>query len=176
MEAVRRKGGLPPHGGPTSRLCHKNCLGRWANLFLHCSPVHEAKGFGLVSNYHRTHEHAVGEYSLDSGAMARVLNSYKYSAHLYFSSTNMATPSSSESPPSLSDKTIQILKALHEHAFETMDIEYPWYMLWNECFTQLNMLYSDNDIHLTVGPQQQFTKRKHRKLSSAPGAFPIYLY
>jgi hypothetical protein len=78
----------------------------------------------------------------------------------------MESPSPSESSRSrnLTETQIQVLEALYEHAYETMDIEYPWYLLWSECFTWLNALFSDKDIQLTVGPQQQFTKRKHRRV------------
>jgi hypothetical protein len=36
----------------------------------------------------------------------------------------------------------------------------------------LNNLFSDKDIHLAVGPQQQFFIRKHRLLVLNPCAFP----
>ena len=100
---------------------------------------------------------------------------YKFSIHPQVSRINMEPPTPSHpSPPTpnLTERQIQILEALHEHAYETMDIEYPWYLLWNECFTQLNNLFSDKDVHLAVGPQQQFFIRKHRLLILNSRTFP----
>jgi len=85
----------------------------------------------------------------------------------------MAPKSSQPSPPKpdLTRRQIQVLDALHENAYETMEIEYPWYLLWNECFNQLNGLFSNKAVHLTVGPQQQFTKRKAPMVIADSSAF-----
>jgi len=102
--------------------------------------------------------------------------SYKVDLYPQDSKIYMEPPNPSESSLSarnLSERQIRVLEALYEHAYETKDIEYPWYLLWNECFTQLNTLFSDKSIYLTVGPQQQFTKRKHRQIVLDSSAFPL---
>ncbi|KIM35019.1 hypothetical protein M413DRAFT_14791 [Hebeloma cylindrosporum] len=76
----------------------------------------------------------------------------------------MSPALASRSQGFLHQKQIHFLKALFDHAYETMSTEYPWYLLWNECFSVLNMIASDDHVRLATGPQQQFTKWSHQPL------------
>ncbi|KAF8965943.1 hypothetical protein BDZ97DRAFT_1756951 [Flammula alnicola] len=84
----------------------------------------------------------------------------------------MAAPSASLSQTSETQQyeKIQILKALHDHAYETREVEHPWYLLWNECFHHLDLLTSDKNIYLMTGPQQQFTTRKRPVVEVPPAS------
>ena len=70
----------------------------------------------------------------------------------------MDPSSASQSKRNLHQKQIHFLKVLHDHAYETMSAEYPWYLLWNEYFSMLNTIASDDHVRLATGPQQRFTK------------------